>query len=388
MKEEKKLYYGIALGILLVFSFIVLFGNPFYKDKYPGNYLISKSYATQMGPSANTQWKNAMAWVRENTSKDSLFVHWWDYGYFVQTLGERAAVTDGGHAGGDDADHYIGRYVLTTPNPKTALSFMKTWNVSHLLIDPTEMGKYGAFSKIGSNDSWDRISTGIFGGIVDERQTQETREEIFKVYTLSGGCVDSDIIYEYNGTRIFLPGISVSKTQQMSCNSILGAIIIRIKNNNGTMQISQPEGAYFYKEKQYRIPFRYLYIGGEMKDFGEGIDAVAYLIPAINDQGALDKTGGIIYLSPRTFNSLMGRLYILGDPFNEYPTLKEAHFEDDSVVNQINEMVGSDIGDFVYYQGIRAPLKIWEVNYPEETPVHEEFFNRNFTFGGLDYLFE
>ena len=25
-----------------------------------------------------------MSWVRENTPEESIFVHWWDYGYWVQ----------------------------------------------------------------------------------------------------------------------------------------------------------------------------------------------------------------------------------------------------------------------------------------------------------------
>ena len=39
-------------------------------------------------------------------------------------------------------DHLIGRYLLTTPNPETALSFMKAQNVSYL-YDPkhTEIDK-------------------------------------------------------------------------------------------------------------------------------------------------------------------------------------------------------------------------------------------------------
>jgi asparagine N-glycosylation enzyme membrane subunit Stt3 len=210
-KEESfKPISWILIGVALILVFVALFGNPIKSGD--GTYYLVSTQAKYVGPSANVQWQNAMAWARNETPEDSIFVHWWDYGYFVQTLGERATVTDGGHSGGDHADHYIGRYILTTPNPKTALSYMKTWNVSYLLIDPTEMGKYGAFSKIGSNDSWDRISSGIFGGASDESQMQETANGIAKVYQL-GGCVDQDLSYSANGTKIFLPGISITKTQ-------------------------------------------------------------------------------------------------------------------------------------------------------------------------------
>src|SRR3989304_9105341 len=99
-----------------------------------------------------------MACVRGNTVEGSVFVHWWDYGYWVQSIGGRPTVADGGHAV-TYWPHLIGRYVLTTPFPEAALSFMKSHGVSYLLIDPTDLGKYGAYSGIGSDEGGqDRIS--------------------------------------------------------------------------------------------------------------------------------------------------------------------------------------------------------------------------------------
>ena len=84
---------------------------------------LTKTQAKYTGPSANSQWQNSMAWVRNNTDEGSLFVHWWDYGYWVQYLGERPTIADGGH-GNSFWDHLIGRYVLTTAKPEAALSFL------------------------------------------------------------------------------------------------------------------------------------------------------------------------------------------------------------------------------------------------------------------------
>ena len=75
--------------------------------------IINKVGATSIqaqhtGPSANAQWQGAMSWVRNNTTEGSLFVHWWDYGYWIQYLGERPTVTDGGHSN-SYWDHLIGR---------------------------------------------------------------------------------------------------------------------------------------------------------------------------------------------------------------------------------------------------------------------------------------
>ena len=31
--------------------------------------------------------------------------------------------------------------------------------------------------------------------------------------------------------------------------------------------------------------------------------------------------------------------------------------------------------DFIYYQGIRGPIRIWEINYPEDIELKEEYLD-------------
>ncbi len=40
-------------------------------------------------------WLDALRWVRENTPADSVVVSWWDYGYWISVVGQRASVADG-----------------------------------------------------------------------------------------------------------------------------------------------------------------------------------------------------------------------------------------------------------------------------------------------------
>ena len=39
-------------------------------------------------------WPDAMLWLRDNTPEDSVIVSWWDYGYWITTLGERITIVD------------------------------------------------------------------------------------------------------------------------------------------------------------------------------------------------------------------------------------------------------------------------------------------------------
>jgi len=48
---------------------------------------------TQFDISTN-DWPDAMQWLRENTPKDAVIASWWDYGYWISTLGERKTLAD------------------------------------------------------------------------------------------------------------------------------------------------------------------------------------------------------------------------------------------------------------------------------------------------------
>ncbi|MEO9307273.1 MAG: peptidylprolyl isomerase [Nitrososphaera sp.] len=43
---------------------------------------------------ATDDWPNAMSWLKNNTPTDSVVASWWDYGYWVQTLGDRKTLAD------------------------------------------------------------------------------------------------------------------------------------------------------------------------------------------------------------------------------------------------------------------------------------------------------
>jgi len=42
------------------------------------------------------EWTKAFQWISENTSKDAIIASWWDYGYYIKTLGNHTSLTDNG----------------------------------------------------------------------------------------------------------------------------------------------------------------------------------------------------------------------------------------------------------------------------------------------------
>jgi dolichyl-diphosphooligosaccharide--protein glycosyltransferase len=41
-----------------------------------------------------TDWLDALRWIEENTPQDSVIASWWDYGYWITTLGNRTSLAD------------------------------------------------------------------------------------------------------------------------------------------------------------------------------------------------------------------------------------------------------------------------------------------------------
>jgi len=372
-----KLIFGIGTLVVILFTIVSLVG--FFNS-------IS-AQAKYTGPSANQHWQSAMSWVRENTQEGSIFVHWWDYGYWVQYLGERPTVTDGGHANGY-WDHLTGRYLLTTPYPETALSFMKTHNVSYLLIDPTDIGKYPAYSSIGSDKDNDRYS-GIIAMINNPKNIQETSEGEIRIYQGSYG-VEEDTFYDINGTEIFLPGPTYNKMNKPIFKSYIIGMVLEVRKEDGKIGFNQPEGVFVYNNNQYRIPLRYMYYNGELFDFKSGLESGIRIIPSIiqNSGGIqIDSLGAGLYLSDRTFNSLVGQLYLMDDVLERYEGVEIAHIESSPVVKSLKAQ-GKDVGEFVYFQGVQGPIKIWEINPTEDIKIKEEFLSTEGDWAEFDYLFE
>ncbi|HUT05964.1 MAG TPA: STT3 domain-containing protein [Nitrosopumilaceae archaeon] len=43
---------------------------------------------------ATDDWKESLEWIKTNTPKDSVVAAWWDYGYWISTMSDRATLTD------------------------------------------------------------------------------------------------------------------------------------------------------------------------------------------------------------------------------------------------------------------------------------------------------
>jgi len=358
-KKTKDETWKIIVGmifILVLFLSLFIFWN-FYKQVKVQAYNYVPSYY-------NYQWQKAMAWVRENTPENAVFGHWWDYGYWLQSIGNRATVLDGGNVI-SLWNYYMGRLVLTGDNEKDALEFLYAHNTTHFLIDSSDIGKYGAFSSIGSDENYDRYSW-IPTMLSDQRQIRETRNGTIRIYQ-GGSILDEDIIWKEKEKEIFLPANKAA---------IIG-LKIEYSQKGDKILFKQPIAIFYYQGFQHQIPLRYVYYNEEFIDFNKGLGATIYIIPKVYQTGQsiqVDNLGALIYISPRVMRGFLAQKYLLNDPFNNFPHFELIHTEPNLIIDSLNSQ-GLNLNEFIYFNGIMGPIKIWKINYTGEEKIKQKYLD-------------
>jgi len=351
-EETRKIIWWIVAGIVIAATIFTLWN--YYEAS---NYMASGSV-----PSAYTQqWQSAMSWVRTNTPVTAVFGHWWDYGYWLQSIGERATMLDGGNSI-SYWNYLMGRHGLTAESESEARELLHAHNVSYFLIDSTDVGKYSAYSSIGSDENYDRFSwIGTFQ--LDEKNIQETKNQTIAIYT-GGASFDEDITVTDNGKQLVLKKAA----------SGVGAIIV-YKDMAGSY--NQPEIVVVNKGKQYNYPLRYLFFDGALVDFGVGrantINGCAYIFSKLGNDGSFSKAGSAMYLSPRNMRALWVKLYLLG----QGDSFKLVHSEL-SPISKYLKANSVDATDVVYYQGVQGPIKIWKIEYRGDEKINPEYLQKDY----------
>ena len=320
------------------------------------------------------QWQKAMSWVRDNTPKDAVFGHWWDYGYWLQSIGERATVLDGGNAI-PYWNHLMGRHALTGPDNQAALDYLYAHKTTHFLIDSTDIGKYSAFSSIGADIKGDRTSF-IQSMSRNNAITQELKNGTKTFYFPSGikyqnyMPFDEPIKYSDNGTNsTFEPRNSV----------IIG---ISVESDNAGKVKGQPKAIIITQGKggqvETELPMKYAFFNNTFYEFESGIESGAFFMQRLNSQETsfqLEEDGALLYLSKRTVKSQLARLYLYKE---DNPYFELAHSQDSPIVEQIKNSGAKEAEDIIFYGGVQGPIRIWEINYPDNMTLNQTYLSKNF----------
>ncbi|MDP3989966.1 MAG: STT3 domain-containing protein [archaeon] len=369
IKNKKYRYVAI---ILLLFVLLSPLASP--KGLIPAFYETSLYQGTYSGPSYTPQWQVAGQWVRENIPEDAVFGHWWDYGYWVQNGFQRSTVLDGQNKI-KYWNYLMGRHVLTGQTQNEALEFLKVHDATHFLIISDEIGKYTAYSSIGSDENYDRYSW-ITTFVLNPQGTKETRDSM--VYFYQGGyALDDDFTWEGQ----------VFPKQGAGIGAVLLPIDQKEVEENGevitTASFQRPEIVIVSNGKQTNVPLTCIFAGGEIFLFdGPGYDGCLRLIPTLKDDGSIDNPiGAGTFISEEGRKALWVNLFLFEGKNPKFDTSAfNIVYNDDSTYAPLSIYKGRLIG----------PLKIWEINYPEGFTVDEETTKRYLGGNELlpDYFFD
>jgi len=177
---DSKKALALATIVLIAFS-----GISFYN---------SNDYKISLVPHLTDNWLTALLWLDGNTPQDEVVCNWWDYGYWIQTVGNRRTISDGMRTG---MGPWISGYSeLLASSDSTAMqrllsmeeaAYAQTGNrftMKHVIVDQSLL-----------------IKTGVLNSVI-QRNVFSTAYFYFRGTSKNGAT--TTYVYESGDTRLYL----------------------------------------------------------------------------------------------------------------------------------------------------------------------------------------
>ncbi len=278
---------------ILSLLFVMLIFISIFLSNFNESLRLNKGTYSSFTP----EWEQAMNWVRENTSSNSVFAHWWDYGYWVQTMGNRSTNLDGGNYY-VNRDHLIGRYLFASrihqngtfnmTEPATVL--VRTFgSPNYLLIIDDDVMKYVQMGRIGKRPTY---------YIPGQYHTQINNSMLTDI--------DADYILIFDSIYGYFPIQEPFVYDGVYYSSNDAAIVnIVYPSNSTTVYKDQPYGLVASnKVKDYKIAPFDCYCEYEKGCFNTGREGI-HACPLLMDDGS------VILITQNASDNLFTYLYLL-----------------------------------------------------------------------------
>jgi len=151
---SKIAFVAVVVGLLLIPTVFPVQSNWITMVKSPPTILNGGSNFAI----ATSDWPDAMAWLKNNTPPNSVIASWWDYGYWIQTLGNRTTFVDNATL---DTAKIAGIAKLLLSSPDDAWKTLRDMHADYVLV-------YVVGQKFSSNGQ----DLYILGGGGDESKKQ------------------------------------------------------------------------------------------------------------------------------------------------------------------------------------------------------------------------
>lgn len=139
-------------------------------------------------------WLDAYQWIKENTPPDAVVASWWDYGYWTQTLGERASIADNATIDSERIKEIATMFIST---PDEAHDRLLDLHADYIMI-------FVMAERIPTEDE----PVFLLGGGGDESKKQwfmRIAGEPVSRYTLSDGISGTDYFWDETMLGMMMP---------------------------------------------------------------------------------------------------------------------------------------------------------------------------------------
>lgn len=315
-----------------------------------------KGYINYPAPvlALDKEWQEALDWLRKETNPDSVIAAWWDRGHWIETVAERAAITDN--------DHYIpywihliARHVLTAQSESEALVCLKTYGATHLLISAQSViWHYKAISSIGSDENGDRVGfLQMFVPTDKEKSNSETNKEI-----PIGKLMEYTNLIPFQDRN---PSTSIELDGKLYAPGKWHIIGMRITLSNN----KQPQAIVRISARgnEFELPIREMDAYGK-RYVNQAKNSISGIVVPITSTCETNCGGGqrvemAFYLNEMAYNSLMVQLHLLNTFMNGFKLVYPSTEHPDS------------------------GIKIWEIIYPEGVKTNAAYLERDFPYPEL-----
>ncbi|MCL5009413.1 MAG: hypothetical protein M1433_00295 [Candidatus Parvarchaeota archaeon] len=144
MKLPKNTFRIVAAVVILIaVAFIA----------YDLNISLNFSYlASQSSGSGLAIWGPTLQWLNYSTPVNSSVIAWWDYGYWIEAIGNRTSVADGSNTYGYQS--MIAKYFFESTSPYQYFTYLNyIHRPTYALISGSEVEKFSAISIIAGNET-------------------------------------------------------------------------------------------------------------------------------------------------------------------------------------------------------------------------------------------
>ncbi len=126
-KLSKISFAAVVVALLLVPTIFPVDANWITMVKAPPTILNGGSNFAI----ATNDWPDAMNWLKNNTPPDSVIASWWDYGYWIQTLGNRTTFVDNATL---DTSKIAEIAKIFLSNPDDAWKTLQSMHANYVLV--------------------------------------------------------------------------------------------------------------------------------------------------------------------------------------------------------------------------------------------------------------